>query len=54
MASMEEIKKCGRCQRKLRDTKSRERGFGPCCWKKCQLEKAKEEFERNQQKLVFA
>lgn len=27
---------CGRCNRKLKDKKSIERGYGPTCWKKVQ------------------
>lgn len=42
---------CGKCSRKLKDTKSRERGFGPVCHKKYLAEKAKAEYERNQQQL---
>lgn len=48
---MTEHKECGRCNRKLKDAKSRERGFGPICYKKTQEEAAKAEFEKNQQRL---
>lgn len=34
------MSKCGRCGRKLRGTKSIERGFGPVCFKKQFLERA--------------
>lgn len=34
---------CGLCGRKLKDARSRERGFGPVCWGK--VLKAKEEQE---------
>ena len=30
---------CGRCGRKLKDSKSRERGYGPVCWEKVQKER---------------
>ncbi|WP_164908527.1 DUF6011 domain-containing protein [Halobacillus litoralis] len=30
---------CGRCGRKLIDSKSRERGYGPVCWEKFQRER---------------
>lgn len=46
-----EHERCGKCSRKLKDPKSRNRGFGPCCYRKYQKAKAKEEFEKNQQQL---
>ncbi|WP_169717978.1 hypothetical protein SPSIL_057650 [Sporomusa silvacetica DSM 10669] len=49
--SLEDHKECGRCNRKLKDAKSRERGFGRVCWRKHKDEVAKAEFERNQQRL---
>ncbi|WP_373325665.1 DUF6011 domain-containing protein [Sporomusa paucivorans] len=48
---MTDHKECGRCNRKLKGAKSRERGFGPTCYKKNQEAAAKTEFERNQQRL---
>lgn len=39
---------CKRCNRKLTDQVSAERGFGPVCYKKHQQEKAEEEFQKNQ------
>lgn len=27
---------CAKCGRELKDAKSRERGYGPVCWKKMQ------------------
>jgi len=48
---MTDHKECGRCNRKLKDAKSRERGFGRVCFKKHRDEVAKAEFERNQQRL---
>lgn len=33
---MTESIECGRCGRQLKDVKSRERGYGPVCFKKVQ------------------
>lgn len=46
-----EHERCGMCCRRLKDPKSRKRGFGPCCYAKYKAAKAREEMERNQQKL---
>lgn len=35
---MEEREYCGRCNRKLRTKESRERGLGPVCYRKEQIE----------------
>lgn len=42
---------CGMCSRRLKDPKSRKRGFGPCCYGKHKAAEAREEMERTQQKL---
>lgn len=39
---------CGRCNRKLKTSKSIELGFGPTCHKKHLQELAEAEFEKNQ------
>lgn len=36
---------CQRCGRELKDAKSRERGYGPKCWKKLQAEKEEQHAE---------
>lgn len=46
-----EHERCGMCCRRLKDPRSRKRGFGPCCYGKYKAAKAKEEMERTQQKL---
>ena len=45
---LEDHKEGGRCNRNLKDSKSRERGFGRVCFKKNKEEVAKAEFEQNQ------
>lgn len=39
---------CKRCNRKLTDVVSAERGYGPVCYRKHQAELAEEEFLKNQ------
>lgn len=38
-----EFLECGRCGRKLIDSKSRERGYGPVCWEKVQKEREEDD-----------
>lgn len=42
---------CGKCGRKLRSAKARKVGFGRVCERKIAEQRAKEEFEKNQQTL---
>lgn len=49
---MDQIHQCGLCNRKLKNAKSIERGYGTYCYKKVLAAKAKEEFEKNQVKLI--
>ena len=39
----EETLQCGRCNRNLKDSKSRKRGYGPVCYKKIQEAEQKRE-----------
>ena len=48
---MDEIHRCGRCDRKLRNPEAIERGFGKTCYKKVQAARAQAELEKSQQKL---
>ncbi len=42
------MNQCARCNRKLIDKKSIERGYGPVCYKRHLKEEQDAEFERNQ------
>lgn len=43
----EEIKRCGRCNRKLKDAQSKERGYGPVCWSRVQEDNAEQMVIKN-------
>lgn len=47
MNEKQEVILCGRCNRKLVDQKSIDRGYGPVCYRKVQEEDARRELERH-------
>lgn len=44
---------CAKCGRELKDEKSRQRGYGPVCWKKIQKAKEEQQHESTEDEIWF-